>query len=688
MKYYQETLKKKIKELEEKKYCENISKYELLRICKKYFKEPFLEIIKSQYNVRNVSPKGMRYTTQFKQFALGLYFLSPAAYKGMKNIMQLPSKSTLLNITKQWPIRCGYNDFIFKTMQLQTKNLLPHEKICTLCMDEMSIKTFLFYMRAKDEIIGFEHIHDYKSLNLASNVLVLMVRGLHAKWKQPIAYFFLADTCPTECLHKIVYFYIEKLFSIELDVTVLVSDQGPNFYKFSKELGISEAKPYFIVNNKRIFYLFDVPHLLKSTRNNFFKYNFNFDGGVIAKDYLTEIYEKDKHQRFRLLPKLTDEHINPNNFQKMKVKLASQIFSATVAATINTYVSLNHLSEEAMCTATFISLMDNLFDVFNSLTFKSNKILNRPFTDTPEQQQILQSALNFFKNVRIRNSKGKDVTNTVKFIKGWIISINAFLYLWESQKQVGIEHITTRRLNQDCLENFFSKIRLQGGESKNPTPIQFSRAFKKLFCLNSINIHAEGGNCIEDFDEALVNITRVDIASHKDLVEFERKIDEPLVKDTDYINIDLTEANAHVYICGYYLKKCLYIHACSICFEYAKSNTNLTDEVLFTHFKAYSTDSTFGSLCVAPESFIEAINALNNKFDEHFNEFAILPNCGLKIKNKLESVEIQHPCKDFPKDYLLNLFIRLRIYAKLKFINRDIKNNKAKCKKLDILKHY
>lgn len=71
------------------------------------------------------------------------------------------------------------------------------------------------------------------------------------------------------------------------------------------------------------------------------------------------------------------------------------------------------------------------------------------------------------------------------------------MLLFEELKSCGFEYLLTRRLNQGSLENFFGKIRQQGGNAINPTPIQFSRAFKKLVGLNFFK-YSENTNCEED----------------------------------------------------------------------------------------------------------------------------------------------------------------------------------------------
>lgn len=101
------------------------------------------------------------------------------------------------------------------------------------------------------------------------------------------------------------------------------------------------------------------------------------------------------------------------------------------------------------------------------------KFNNLAFKGTPLQMEVLQDALKFFKNVRVLDKYNTDITNKMKFIRGWQISINGVLHLWDILKGVGFDYLFTRRLTQDCLENTFGTIRQQTGNCVNPTPVQF-----------------------------------------------------------------------------------------------------------------------------------------------------------------------------------------------------------------------
>lgn len=126
-----------------------------------------------------------------------------------------------------------------------------------------------------------------------------------------------------------------------------------------------------------------------------------------------------------LAPKLTDSHISPGPFQKMKVRYASQIFSATVAAAIKTCIQGGMLSSTAETTSTFINHMDKLFDILNLKKKCGSKNFNQPFKNTPQQQDHLMHMLDVFKTMTIFENKivdgkivKKHVTNRVKFLKG------------------------------------------------------------------------------------------------------------------------------------------------------------------------------------------------------------------------------------------------------------------------------
>lgn len=149
-----------------------------------------------------------------------------------------------------------------------------------------------------------------------------MIRGLQSKWSQPVCYNFFHSTCPAEILYQNVHGLITNLKQIGLSVCVLASDMGTNNIQLTNILKVTSNKPYFFINEQKFFYMFDTPHLIKAVRNNLQKHNFvDRDDQEISWKYLEQFYNHDKNYSDRAAPKLTNSHLCPTNFEKMKVNL-------------------------------------------------------------------------------------------------------------------------------------------------------------------------------------------------------------------------------------------------------------------------------------------------------------------------------------------------------------------------------
>ncbi len=150
-------------------------------------------------------------------------------------------------------------------------------------------------------------------------------------------------------------------------------------------------------------------------------------------------------------------------------------------------------------------------------------------------------------------------------------------------KEESLDFLLTRRLNQDPLENFFGTIRQQGGNSDTPTPLQFTRAFKKLF-FDHYQI-LPSGNCSEDFDSMLtgMNNQKDDNIPKEHNGQPESAMFEVDVKDyKTCLESNLIGMNAITYVSGYLLKKCFSKHSCDICTVKSFSEVNECYTVKFS----------------------------------------------------------------------------------------------------------
>jgi hypothetical protein len=211
--------------------------------------------------------------------------------------------------------------------------------------------------------------------------------------------------------------------------------------------------------------------LLKALRNNFFKYIFLLENGeAIDRSYLIQFCERDFERSLRFTPKLTRTHICPGPFDKLKVQLAAQLFSHSVATGMEAEMALNILPQSANATIEFISNINNLTGhIVDEMSYKAI------FSGTGKQIELIENMLHFFDLVTVHAS-GADVTKRIKSLWCWKITINSLVSIHNFLKKP----LIIRRFNQNIIEHFFGAIRKQSGNCYNPTPIQFKRAFKKF----------------------------------------------------------------------------------------------------------------------------------------------------------------------------------------------------------------
>ncbi|CAL4063091.1 unnamed protein product, partial [Meganyctiphanes norvegica] len=150
----------------------------------------------------------------------------------------------------------------------------------------------------------------------------------------------------------------------------MFSELGASF-KFPE----SEFKPYFPHpkaenENERVYALLDICHMLKLVRNTL------AEGGILIDNenkqirwqYFVDLQKLQEAEGLRLANKLKKVHIHWWQ-QKMKVNLAVQVFSSSVADALE--FCSRHLADykefkDCEATVKFIRIFDNLFDVLNS----------------------------------------------------------------------------------------------------------------------------------------------------------------------------------------------------------------------------------------------------------------------------------------------------------------------------------
>ena len=176
---------------------------------------------------------------------------------------------------------------------------------------------------------------------------------------------------------------------------------------------------------------------------------------------------------------------------KMKVNVATQLFSHSVAAAITFLRNIKLKGfENSKPTSDFILLMNDLFDVLNSKS-KFGKHRKQPINSNNfnDIQTILCDTVAFLKSLKDTNDLPLIQGPQKTFLIGFCVSSHSILTISKNlleREESPFEYILTYRFSQDAIEMFFSKIRSRFGWNNNPTALQFKYALRSLLLKNKI----------------------------------------------------------------------------------------------------------------------------------------------------------------------------------------------------------
>jgi len=415
-----------------------------------------------------------------KNMALSLYYKSPSTYKFMrKNGIILPGETTVRRWLNSISFSTGFPKAYMDQIRLKISGMSENEKKCTILLDEVAIMKTLEYNKVLDEIEGYEDLGTLGRTNkIGSQALVVMVRGLYSNWKFPLCYFFTGSGVKGDNLVNIIKDCVQQILDLGLSPTCIICDQGAQNRRMYTLLGGNEDQPSTTICGKKLFLIYDMPHLIKSVRNNLLNGDFEINNSrKVSMNDIRKAYEIDTNNIARAMIKITPTHLNPNPFQKMNCKLAIQLLSNSVSAAIKTCIATGEIkSSTAINTANFIEVVNKMFDSANSKNLCDPNPNRRPMSNrNPQIFENLEKAKKLFKNTIKICHRTKKTSIPPCFI-GIVWTTTAIQQLYESEKlemsavapSINIEYfLLTNRLTQDALENFFSIMRQKNGYVEN-----------------------------------------------------------------------------------------------------------------------------------------------------------------------------------------------------------------------------
>ncbi|KAJ8047187.1 DNA transposase THAP9 [Holothuria leucospilota] len=339
--------------------------------------------------------------------------------------------------------------------------------------------------------------------------------NVNGSWKVPCAYFLIDGLNGSERAN-LVKLCIQRLSDVGIKVVSLTCD-GPSCHftmisELEASLHASNLVPSFphpVNEGEKVHVLLDVCHMIKLVRNTWAQGGILVDGdnNQILWQYLVDLQKLQDKEGLRLGNKLKSAHIQWWQ-QKMKVNLAAQALSSSVADALEYCASVLKLKQFQGCEATvkFIRLFDQLFDVLNCRNpfgreFKSALRVNNKSSWDP----FLTKAYDYILHLRDPSGQKMHETRRKTGFIGFLVAIKSTKALFHDlveTPQAPLTYLVMYKFSQDHLELFFAAVRSAGGFNNNPTAQQFTATYKRLLLRSSVQ--GGKGNCIKlDPTEAL-----------------------------------------------------------------------------------------------------------------------------------------------------------------------------------------
>ena len=490
------------------------------------------ELMQRMLNCKTSRGKGRAYCDELQAFAMTLQFYSAKAYDFVRETfdLTLPHPRSLRTWYSHINGEPGFTKCAFDAISAQvlTDTANGRATICSLMLDEMAIRKHIEYTNGQFHgyvDIGNGQIDD--STPVAKDALVIMVVAVNTSWKVPVGYFLVDGMSGVERAN-LVNEALQRLHTTGATIISLTCDGPACHFAMMRALGadltVATMQPFFehpADNTKRVHVLLDACHMLKLVRNTFADQRvlMDADGNVINWGYVVSLDDLQRKEGLRLGTKVRKAHMEWQK-QKMKVNLAAQVISSSVADAIAYCDSGLHLPEFAGCEGTvrFLPMFDQIFDLLNSrnpLGKGSKAPMSR--ANAERWAQTVNDAESYI--VGLKDNKGVLLTQVKRktaFV-GFLVCVRSARNIFGElvgRPDAPMRYLLTYKLSQDHIELFFSAVRARGGFNNNPTSMQFQAAYKRLLMRHSIKAT---GNCITRDETRILDILR-DSSSETDAV--------------------------------------------------------------------------------------------------------------------------------------------------------------------------
>lgn len=382
-----------------------------------------------------------------------------------------------------------------------------------------------------------------KTNRIANHALFFMIQGLAARFQVPVGHYFVRGTINKERLSSLIVEIVREVNKTGLNVVFTVCDEGSTNVGakniLMKRNRIDQPGSYFFVDDCKIFWLFDDPHLWKRWKENISgnvehwlklaketgninATKFDFPGNVLYWDgktfrwrFIIDLYLQSLSNCS--WTKVGSINIFSTGQSSMRVKNTTQTLSHTVAENLrcsaDALVSLYEkrgtpvTKWDILETADVIDDLDKMIDCMNGSSSKDDVKSSTSRANVSKSSNHLDLWSRYrriLRDAKIKNWNGDKKRPPCQ--DGLIQTLSAMQDVWHVLQAYGFTELCLRHLNQDPNENTFGLIRQLGGDNDNPTIEQFDAAMTSLYITRFSSQHFPVSNCEEDNGHMLINL--------------------------------------------------------------------------------------------------------------------------------------------------------------------------------------
>lgn len=247
----------------------------------------------------------------------------------------------------------------------------------------------------------------------------------------------------------------------------------------------------------------------------------------------------------------------------------------------------------------------------------------------------------------------------------------------------GIDELSTRSLNQDCLENFFGVIRIKNFNNIRPDPLSFRSAYRSV-CLNHLLNAPDKSNCEADYGFNLLQFTDFAKLDVMNSIAAEEPT-EIIHLNTNLDEYDVSQLHNIQYTAGWIIGAIAH-HSC---LERIQSEGSSSVSLLARHKNAKNENNYFELT-----NFVASVLSI---FNNNFERLLKISTVGIKsklqqlVKQTQTCTIICEKCCEVVSDKYLNMLFKGKIKAlneslkKKSNVNRKNTSGIEKAKKLNII---